>query len=86
MPIADVIETKMSCGLRTNYMDGVSVLGGRNTNQEIIWLDVTVNEGLVVNSLNACNLKFLRSNIRRIESGRGSSIEAPTGRRRVTCI
>ena len=46
----------MSYILRTNYMDGVSVLGGRNTNQKIIWLDVTVNEGLVVNSLNACNL------------------------------
>lgn len=43
--------------LLTNEMDGVGRFTAWHTNQEVIRLDVSVNKGLFMDSLDAGNLK-----------------------------
>ena len=41
----------------TDYMNCVSVFVARNTNQEVVWLDITIDQRFVVDRLHACNLQ-----------------------------
>lgn len=41
----------------TNDVDGVRRLCARDTNQKVVGLNVTVDEGLLVDGLDASNLK-----------------------------
>ena len=43
--------------IRTNDVNGVRGLRAGDTNQEVVRLDVTVDEGLVVDTLDARDLK-----------------------------
>lgn len=38
-------------------MDRVSRLGAGHTNQEVVWLDITIDEGFLMNRLHARNLE-----------------------------
>ena len=40
----------------TNYMDSVSVFLTGDTDQEVVWLDIAVDQRLVVNRLDAGDL------------------------------
>ena len=42
--------------MRTDEVNGVSVLGARWADEKVVWLDVSVNERLVVHAFNAGNL------------------------------
>jgi hypothetical protein len=41
----------------TNYMNRVSVFVARDAYQEVVWLDVTIDQRLVVDRLYASNLR-----------------------------
>ena len=44
-------------------MYGVGIFCGRNANQEVVWLDVSINQRLVVNGLHAGDLYAQRGKL-----------------------
>jgi len=43
-------------GRLTDYVNCVSIFMTRNTNKEVVWLDVTIDQRLIVNRLDSSNL------------------------------
>lgn len=50
-------EESVNCKRPTNDVDGIRGFGSRDSDEEIVRLDITVNERLVVDGLNARYLK-----------------------------
>ncbi len=40
----------------TNYVDDISVLGAWHSYEEVVWFDIAVNEGFVMNGLDTSDL------------------------------